>query len=132
MKELLRKLPKVDTLLRSPHLAQTENPLDEKILIKAIREEVELLRQEILGGTRTKLPEEAALCAAVIRRAQEAMNSLGYECGTPDGLSGKKTKAALSAFQRDHALMETGTVTHQTVEALFALGYDILPAGSAR
>ena len=70
MKELLRKLPKVDALLRNPHLAQSEKIIGEKALTKAIRDEVDALRQEILAGTRTELPEEAALCAAIIRRAE--------------------------------------------------------------
>lgn len=62
----------------------------------------------------------------IIRLAQEAMNSLGYECGTPDGIIGNKTAAALSAFQREYALAETGSVTHQTAEVLAELGYNIL------
>ena len=38
---------------------------------------------------------------ATIKAVQAAMNELGFECGTPDGVSGKKTAAAISAFARD-------------------------------
>ena len=62
----------------------------------------------------------------IIQRAQEAMNSLGYECGTPDGLIGKKTRAALAAFQQAHGLAKSGSVTHQTAQLLEELGYGIL------
>jgi len=50
--------------------------------------------------------------------AQEALNARGYDCGTPDGISGKNTAAALSAFQTDNGLTVTGTLTHETYVAL--------------
>ena len=54
-----------------------------------------------------------------VRSVQTALNEAGYDCGTPDGIAGKNTKAAISAFQQDNGLSETGTVTH---ELLLALG----------
>ena len=53
-----------------------------------------------------------------IQRVQTAMNSLGYECGTPDGIAGKKTAAAISAFQTDSDLTVTGTITEETLQFL--------------
>jgi L-seryl-tRNA(Ser) seleniumtransferase len=76
MKELLRKLPKVDALLRSSYLGETVEKLGEKAVTEAIREEVDALRREILAETRGELPGEDVLCAAVIRRARE--NSLPH------------------------------------------------------
>jgi hypothetical protein len=40
--------------------------------------------------------------AQTIRGAQARLNNLGYEPGPVDGSSGKRTKAALKAFQRNH------------------------------
>lgn len=39
-----------------------------------------------------------------IRNVQEALNSAGYPCGTPDGIIGNKTKAAISQYRQEHAL----------------------------
>ncbi len=54
-----------------------------------------------------------------IQSVQAALNEAGYDCGTPDGIAGKNTQAAISAFQQDNSLNETGTATH---ELLLALG----------
>jgi len=71
MKELLGKLPKVDALLRSPHLAETVEKYGERAAAQAIRQEVDTLRREILAGSRRKLPEEEILCTTIARRAAE-------------------------------------------------------------
>lgn len=41
---------------------------------------------------------------------QEYLNENGYDCGTPDGIAGKKTKAALTQFQEDHDLFPSGYI----------------------
>lgn len=56
-----------------------------------------------------------------IQSAQSALNSLGYDCGTPDGIAGKKTEAALTQFQRDKGLTVSGMLTPETADALDAL-----------
>ena len=53
-----------------------------------------------------------------VKAVQEALNNAGYECGKPDGAAGKKTKAAISAFQKDNGLAETGTVPYELMLAL--------------
>lgn len=35
---------------------------------------------------------------------QKKLNSLGYNCGTPDGIAGDKTMSAIASFQRDNGL----------------------------
>lgn len=54
-----------------------------------------------------------------IARAQQALNDLGYDCGTPDGSLGKKSQAAIRQYQTDKGLTITGTVTY---ELLISLG----------
>lgn len=52
---------------------------------------------------------------ATVKAVQAALNGAGYPCGTPDGIAGKKTAAALSAYQGDNGLTVTGTITHETL-----------------
>ena len=40
-------------------------------------------------------------------RLQEKLNAAGYNCGTPDGAAGKKTKAAITSYQTDKGLTVT-------------------------
>jgi len=54
---------------------------------------------------------------------QYALNDLGYDCGTPDGAIGNNTINALSAFQSDHNLTVTGTITEETLECLRGYGF---------
>lgn len=40
----------------------------------------------------------------IIKAVQEALNEAGYECGTPDGIAGNKTYAAIADFRNDNGL----------------------------
>lgn len=53
-----------------------------------------------------------------IKKVQEALNAAGYDCGTPDGVSGSGTKAAIEKYQTDQALTVTGTITDELLKAL--------------
>ena len=45
-----------------------------------------------------------------VRRLQELLNALGYDCGSVDGIFGSKTKAAVLAFQKANGLGADGIV----------------------
>ena len=45
-----------------------------------------------------------------VRRLQELLNALGYDCGSVDGIFGSKTKAAVLAFQKANGLGVDGIV----------------------
>ena len=45
---------------------------------------------------------------ATVLAIQRRLNELGYNAGTPDGLFGNKTRAAIQAFQRDQKIAVTG------------------------
>ena len=45
---------------------------------------------------------------ATVLAIQRRLNELGYNAGTPDGLFGNKTRAAIQAFQRDQNINVTG------------------------
>lgn len=72
------------------------------------------------GNARTATPAAAPAgpSRAVVKEMQEKLNSLGYNTGTPDGLAGKKTRAAVSAFQKDYGLPENGQLNPGTIKLL--------------
>ena len=48
---------------------------------------------------------------ASVRKTQKMLNAKGYEAGPADGLMGRKTRAAISKYQKDNRLRVTGAVT---------------------
>jgi photosystem II stability/assembly factor-like uncharacterized protein len=58
------------------------------------------------------IPEDTVL------QAQEALESMRYDVGTPDGKLGKQTEAALKKFQVDRHLPQTGNLDQLTLSAL--------------
>ena len=72
MKELLRKIPKVDELLRNPNLAETITQYGDRAVTEAIRAELDALRQGILQQQITGIPKISDLCQQISRRAQRA------------------------------------------------------------
>jgi len=55
-----------------------------------------------------------------IRTLQTHLNSLGYNAGTPDGILGPRTDAAIRTFQQDIGFPVDGKVTDQLVGAIYA------------
>ncbi len=55
-----------------------------------------------------------------VTNLQTALNALGYDCGTADGIFGAKTEAAVRNFQRDHSLTVDGVAGRDTQAALYA------------
>ena len=53
--------------------------------------------------------------------AQARLNHLGFDCGAVDGILGPKTKSALTRFQKQHELSETGKLDSPTRDKLFEL-----------
>ena len=53
-----------------------------------------------------------------IRKVQELLNAAGYDCGSADGIPGKKTNSAILEFERDHALPENTDITPELMAAL--------------
>jgi peptidoglycan hydrolase-like protein with peptidoglycan-binding domain len=52
-------------------------------------------------------------------RLQQTLSRAGYNAGGADGIFGAKTKAAVTAFQRDHKLAADGIVGKNTGSSLF-------------
>ena len=53
-----------------------------------------------------------------IRDAQTLLGQLGYPVGTPDGVSGAKTRDAVKSFEAVNGLPETGQITDDLIERL--------------
>lgn len=55
---------------------------------------------------------------ATVKAVQQALNDAGYDCGTPDGVAGKKTAAAITAYQEANGLEATGEIDDALLAAL--------------
>ena len=53
-----------------------------------------------------------------IRDAQTLLSELGYQVGTPDGISGAKTRDAVKSFEAVNGLPETGEITDELIDRL--------------
>ncbi|OWU84630.1 murein transglycosylase [Oceanicola sp. 22II-s10i] len=52
------------------------------------------------------------------KRIQSRLTASGYDAGTPDGVFGKKTEAAIRAFQRANGMAETGEPSQALLQRL--------------
>lgn len=60
-----------------------------------------------------------AVSKSTIKDTQTKLNAIGYSCGTPDGIAGKNTKAALISFQKLCGLKnQSGDITSETITKL--------------
>ena len=60
-----------------------------------------------------------ALSKNSIKDVQTKLNAIGYSCGTPDGIAGKNTKAAVTSFQKLCGLKDqSGNITNETITKL--------------
>lgn len=59
---------------------------------------------------------------AAIKKVQAILNANGYDAGTPDGIMGSRTTAAIASFQKDNEMEPTGRIDEPLVRALLALG----------
>ena len=72
MNQLLRQIPKVDELLRCAELAEAVTEYGESPVTEAIRTELDILRQGILSGTVSGVPDRETLCRGICSRVQKA------------------------------------------------------------
>ena len=70
MNQLLRKIPKVDELLKTPVLTEAAAQYSDRAVTEAIRIELDALRQAILSRQIDSVPESDVLCQQICRRVQ--------------------------------------------------------------
>lgn len=63
-------------------------------------------------------PGEPIKSAEVIKSVQGALNALGFDVGTPDGIMGPKTMEAIRAFERTTGMTESGLVNPRLLAVL--------------
>ena len=69
----------------------------------------------------------------MVREIQQRLTALGYDPGTPDGLMGRRTRAAIRAFETDTQIPVTGQPTEDLLARLQASdgsGGSSAPSGS--
>ena len=65
-----------------------------------------------------------------VQEVQQALNDAGFDCGTPDGAAGDKTKKAISEYQQANGLEVTGEITEELLATLFPTE-EVVPKGEA-
>ena len=107
MNELLRKIPKVDELLRTPALAEAIEMYGDRAVAEAIREELGELRQGILARQTDFVPQWDTLCRQVSKRVQRnampsfrrVINGTGILLHTNLGRACLSEKAARAVYE---------------------------------
>ncbi|VVT32701.1 putative Hemaglutinin protein [Rhizobium sp. EC-SD404] len=99
--------------------------------LERARAEVELWEPQAVdpASNAVELPEEWGVSqtrtatidmADAVRNIQRILNDRGFDAGSPDGVIGAKTTAAIRAFQEANELEPTGRIDAPLVEALLA------------
>lgn len=63
-------------------------------------------------------PGEAIANKEVVSRVQQALNRLGFDVGTPDGVAGPKTAEAIRTFERGTGMSESGKINPRLLAVL--------------
>lgn len=119
--QLLRKLPKVDELLRDPGMESLRAEYPEQTITEGVRSVISLLRQDLLAGRADSLPSRETLMrqiAAQVRRSalpslRRVINGTGIVLHTNLGracMSGKAAQAAYDAA-RGYSTLEYNVAT---------------------
>ena len=111
MNQLLRQIPKVDELLRSPALAEAIAQYGEQAATEAIRAELDALRKKILAGQAAELPERNVLCRLICERIgrdslpsfRRVINGTGILLHTNLGRACLSEKAARAVYEASMA-----------------------------
>ena len=70
------------------------------------------------GFREAQLASQRKLSPDQIKQVQEALDQKGFRVGRPDGVLGHDTRQALSSFQRQLNLQQTGQADDLTLQAL--------------
>jgi localization factor PodJL len=63
-------------------------------------------------------PGETITDARVVSGVQTALNQLGFDVGTPDGVAGEKTADAIRSFERQTGMNESGKINPRLLAVL--------------
>lgn len=71
----------------------------------------------------------------IVKALQRELNIRGYEAGTPDGVAGLVTRAAVMGFEYDHGLPLTAEASEGLLKGITSRSYNVVasrPAGADR
>lgn len=74
-----------------------------------------------LGAIITCVPSANAMdmgSKSVVYATQQALNEAGFNCGTPDGISGQNTQNAIKQYQNDKGLKVDGQISEALLTSL--------------
>jgi localization factor PodJL len=63
-------------------------------------------------------PGQTITKPGVVRSVQAALNALGFDVGTPDGVAGRRTAEAIRAFERTTGMSESGAINPRLLAVL--------------
>ena len=87
--------------------------------IAVIYEKSNLSNLKMVTYAKPSTVKAMALSKSSIKDVQTKLNAIGYSCGTPDGIAGKNTKAAVTSFQKLCGLKnQSGDITSETITKL--------------
>ena len=72
----------------------------------------------IIGSKTEKAIKKYYGKSHIIKWVQTNLNELGYNCGTPDGISGNKTIAGVRAYQKAKKLTVDGVAGINTIKSI--------------
>jgi len=87
-----------------------DGSVDEEAYRLLVEGEFDEYQQTLRSGAR----------GAEVRRMQKRLKSLGYLSGSADGIFGKKTVQAVTAFQKRHKLTQDGIAGEKTQRTLYS------------
>jgi len=87
-----------------------DGKVDEETYRLIIGKEFDEYQMKLMTGSR----------GAEVKRLQGRLKTLGYLTGKADGIFGKQTKNAVTAFQRQHKLTQDGIAGEKTQRALYS------------
>lgn len=85
--------------------------------------------QQTSAAPKASMAAQQSVSPAMVRSIQQRLNDRGYDAGATDGVWGESTASALSKFQRDQRLEQSGAIDMQTLAALGVTG---APSGMAQ
>ena len=63
-------------------------------------------------------PGETIATRDIVASVQKALGKLGYDVGTPDGIAGAKTQAAIKQFEQATGMSEVGLINPRLLAVL--------------
>lgn len=66
---------------------------------------------------------------ATVKKVQEQLNALGYDCGIANGINNDKTQKAISDYQQDYGLVLSGSVNEEVLQSLESQNIAVITEG---